>query len=112
MPTRDPHWPHRKLDYQSPVSDPPAAGFSGLQLIAGFFIALLIPPLAIFVSAGAGVRPLAIILLVCSVVGINVIALVNFLRPGRRAFAVGLWIGFAAAVALIVFFFLTAPRIT
>ena len=112
MPTRDPHWPHRKLDYQSPISDPPAVGFSGLQLIAGFFIALVVPPLAILVSAGLGVRRLAIILLVCSVVGINVIAFVNFFRPERRAFALGLWIGFAASVALIVLFFVTTPRIT
>jgi hypothetical protein len=112
MATRDPHWPHRKLDYQSPVSDPPAVGFSGLQLIAGFFTALVIPPLAIFVSAGLGVRALAIILLVCSVVGVNVIAFVNFFRPERRAFALGLWIGFAAAVVLIALFFVTARRIT
>ena len=112
MPTRDPQWPHRKLDYQTPVSDPPAVGSSGLQLIVGFFIALVVPPLAIFVSAGAGVRALGMILLVGSVVGINAIALLNFFRPGRRAFAVGLWIGFAAAVALIVLFLMTAKHIT
>ena len=73
---------------------------------------MVIPLLAIFVSAGLGVRRLAIILLVGSVVGINVIAFSNFLRPGRRAFAVGLWIGFAASVVLILLFFLNTPRIT
>src|SRR4051794_41942207 len=102
MPTRDPQWPHRKLDYQTPVSDPPAVGLSGLQLIVGFFIALVVPPLAIFVSAGAGVRALGMILLVGSGVGINAIALLNFFRPGRRAVSVGVWVGFSAGGGAVV----------
>ena len=112
MPTRDPHWPHRALDYESPAFDPAPAGFSSLQLVVGFFTGLVIPPLAIFVSASLGVRPLAIVVLVCSVVGINVIAFINFRTPGRRAFAVGLWIGFAVSVAIILLFFLSDARIT
>jgi hypothetical protein len=112
MPTRDPHWPHRTLDYQTPISDPTPAGFSGLQLVAGFAVGLVVLPLAILLGASLGVRLLAIIVLAGSVVGINVIAFVNVRTPGRVAFAVGLWVGFAASIALIALFFLTARHIT
>jgi hypothetical protein len=112
MPARDPNWPHRTLDYQTPVAEPSPAGFSGLQLIGGFFAALVVLPLALLLGAALGVRVLAIIVLVGSVIGINVIAFVNVRRPGRVAFALGLWVGFAASVGLIVLLFVTNWRIT
>lgn len=100
MPNADPP----QLDYETPPAPRSTAG----QTIAGFLIATALLAGAIFVGIFGSYGysrfsrlPMFLILTTTfAVVTINLWAYLTYRNPARRAFAQGLWVGFAVTALL------------
>jgi hypothetical protein len=94
--------PAPTLDYRNPRRDRPEV--SKGQIILGAVISLVLVMGSVFAGVlsmiGSGGNTMLIALVGCTVVGLNVWAVIAMRSVNQKGLAIGLWIGFGVAVLL------------